>query len=111
MTDSWKRWETQDRFGNVIYLSHERWNHIVDEINHPEMENYEDYIKLTLQKGHRKQEPLNPRKYRYYEFFEDLPGEVNMIVAIVLFGYDVNEHGETISNNFLATAFFKHVRK
>ena len=31
-------------------------------------------------------------------------------VAIALFGFDVNDRGETIPNNFVATAFFKHIR-
>ena len=32
-----RRWTTHDRYGNVIYLTDERWAHIVDPINHPEM--------------------------------------------------------------------------
>jgi hypothetical protein len=28
----------------------------------------------------------------------------------VLFGFDVNEQGETMPNNFVATAFLKHIR-
>jgi hypothetical protein len=110
MGRSGERWTVQDRYGNPIYLTQERWEHIIDDINHPEMVNYEDYLKTTIQKGRRRQEPLNPRKYRYHHSFDDLPDDVNHIVAIILFGFDVDGQGQTISNNYVATAFFKHVR-
>lgn len=109
MPNSGIRWTVQDRYGNQIYLTHERWTHITADINHPEMESYEDFLKTTLRKGHRRQEPLNPRKYRYYHSFDNLPDDVNLVVAIVLFGFDIDEHGQTVPNNFVATAFFKHI--
>jgi len=55
------------------------------------------------------QEPLNPRKYCYFRSFDDLPGDVNHIVVIVVFGLDVDDQGQTIPNNYVATAFFKHI--
>lgn len=110
MDGSGKRWVIQDRAGNSIYLTQERWEHITDQTNHHEMVDYEDYLKTTLKKGQRHQEPLNPRKYRYYHFFENLPDDVNHVVAMVVFGFDVDEHGRTIPNNYVATAFFKHIR-
>ncbi len=108
-SNSDKRWTVRDRFGNPIYLTQERWQHIIEETNHPELEGYEEYLKMTLKKGLRRQEPLNPRKYRYNHPFDNLPDDVNHIVVIVLFGFDVDEHGQTIPNNFVATAFFKHI--
>ncbi len=110
MKNSGKRWTVHDRDGNSIYLTQERWSHIVDENNHSEMLAYEEHLQLTLKRGRRRQEPLNPRKYRYYHPFDNLPDDVNHIVAIVLFGYDIDEHGQTIPNNYVATAFFKHIR-
>ncbi len=73
------------------------------------MASYENHLKTTLQQGRRRQEPLNPRKYRYSHSFDDLPEDFNYLVAIVLFGFDINEQGETIPNNFVATAFLKHI--
>ncbi len=73
------------------------------------MERYEEYLKTTIKRGRRRQEPLNPRKYRYYHSFDDLPDDVNHIVVIVLFGFDIDEHGQAMLNNFVATAFFKHI--
>ncbi len=104
------RWTVRDRYGNPIYLTAERWFHITGKSNHPEMTDYEEYLKTTLRKGRRRQEPLNPRKYRYYHLFSDLPHDVNHIVAIVLFGFNISLGGETVPNNFVATAFFKHIR-
>lgn len=109
MGNSGKRWIVQDRYSNPIYLTQERWEHIISETNHPEMEVYEEYLKTAIKKGRRRQEPLNPRKYRYYHSFDDLPDDVNHVVVIVLFGLDIDEHGQTMPNNFVATAFFKHI--
>jgi hypothetical protein len=94
----------------VIYLTQERWEHIIDPANHPEMADYEDHRKETIRLGRRRQEPLNPRKYRYARSFDDLPGESNHVVAIVLFTFDVDEQGRAMAENFVATAFFKHAR-
>ena len=105
-----KRWTVQDRDGNPIYLTQERWEHIVDPLNHPEMADYEECLKTAIRQGQRRQEPLNPRKYRYSYPFDNLPDDSNHIVAIVLFGFDVDQQGKTVSNNYIATAFFKHIR-
>lgn len=101
-----KRWITQDRDGNPIYLTQERWNHIVEQ--HPEMADYEEHLKTTLWRARRRQEPLNPRKYRYALPFDDLPEDYDHIVAIALFGFDVDDQGRTAPNHFVATAFMKH---
>ena len=111
MADSGKRWTVTDWDGNPIYLTEERWKHITDPENHPEMAAYEGQLKTTIQKGQRKQEPLNPRKYRYVHLFDDLLENFTHVVAIVLFGFDVDEQGETVPNNFIATAFLKHIRQ
>jgi hypothetical protein len=42
--------------------------------------------------------------------FDDLPAGFNHVVGIVLFGFDVDAQGETVPNNFIATAFLKHMR-
>jgi len=110
MARSSKRWTVQDRDGNPIYLTEERWPHIIKANNHPEMADYEDHLKAAIRTGRRRQEALDPRKYRYVQLFDDLPVGFNHIVGIVLFGFDVNAQGETVPNNFIATAFMKHMR-
>ena len=107
---SGRRWQIFDRDVNPIYLTEERWQHIVDPDNHFEMVDYEDQLKLTIQRGHHRQEPLNPRKYRYVYPFDNLPDGSNHIVAIVLFGFDVDAAGNATPNNYVTTAFFKHIR-
>lgn len=104
-----KRWTVRDRYGHSIYLTQKQWEHIIAPTNHPEMVDYEDHLKETIRLGQRRQEPLNPRKYRYVRYFDLLDGS-NHIVAIVLFRFDIDENGRTVENNFVATAFFKHIR-
>jgi hypothetical protein len=53
MAENQKRWTVRDRYGNSIYLTEERWKHITDILNHPEMEDYEEYLKNTIQVGRR----------------------------------------------------------
>lgn len=107
---SGKRWTIQDRDGNPIYLSEERWTHIVGFDNHPEMADFEEELKVTIRRGRRRQEPLNPRKYRYTLTIDSLPDDSNHVVAIVVFGFEVDTRGQTTPNNYVATAFFKHIR-
>jgi uncharacterized protein YuzE len=60
-----KRWMVRDRYGNQIYLTQERWEHIIEPLNHPEMADYEEHLKEVLRSGHRKQDSRSPQKYRY----------------------------------------------
>ena len=103
------RWTVQDRYGNSIYLTQERWEHIIESINHPEMEEYEEELKETVKAGTRKQDSLNPQKFRYAKEFDHLPADNTHIVAIVLFSLRETEIGEIISNNFIVTAYQKEI--
>ena len=103
------RWRVQDRYGNSIYLTQERWEHITDPLNHPEMEDYEEGLKETVQTGTRKQDSLNPQKYRYSKGFDNLPASNTHIVAIVLFKLQESGVGEIESNNFIVTAYQKEI--
>ncbi len=105
-----KRWTVRDRDNNPVYLSEERWLHIVGSDNHPEMDDFEEQLKTTIRQGRRRQEPLNPRKYRYTLAVSELPDDSNHIVAIIMFGVSVDEQGRATQNNYVATAFFKHIR-
>lgn len=103
------RWTTRDRYDNDIYLTQERWEHIIESINHPEMADYEKELKDTVRTGIRKQDPLNSQKYRYTKEFDNLPASNTHIVSIVLFGLHEDESGEIESNNFIATAYQKEI--
>jgi hypothetical protein len=103
------RWTVHDRYGNSIYLNQERWEHIIDPINHPEMANYEEELKLTIQNGIRKQDELNPQKYRYTKAFNILPKDNTHIVVIVLFRIRESDPDGLESNNYVVTAYQKEI--
>lgn len=105
---SGRRWTVHDRFGNAIYLTEERWEHIIEAINHPEMDGYEEELKETIQRGQRKQDLLNPQKYRYSRAFDSLPEYNTHMVAIVLFRF-MEEDGTIQPNNYIVTAYMKEV--
>lgn len=104
-----RRWVVRDRYGNDIYLTHERWEHIIEPINHPEMSAYEEHLKETIRSGRRKQDLLNPRKYRYVQAFDDLTEDNTHIIAIVLFGFSEGPGGEPVPNNYVVTAYQKEI--
>ena len=100
-----RRWLVQDRYGNDIYLTDERWEHITDPKNHPEMSAYEEQVRETIQSGRRKQDSLNPQKYRYTKAFDDLAEGNTHITAIVLFRFSEGPGGEPVANNYIVTAY------
>jgi hypothetical protein len=103
-------WTVRDRYGNDIYLTHERWKHIIEPINHPEMAVCEEYLKETIRLGHRRQDSLNPRKYRYVKAFDDLAADNTHIIAIVLFRFSEGHNGgKPIPNNYIVTAYQKEI--
>ena len=104
-----KRWTTYDAYGNRVYLTHERWKHITEPFNHPEMSAYEEHLKETIRRGLRKQDSLNPHKYRYAKAFEDLVGDNTHIIAIVLFRFGEGDAGELVRNNYIVTAYQKEI--
>jgi hypothetical protein len=104
-----KRWVVHDRYGNKIYLTDERWEHITDPMNHPEMSDYEEHLKETIRSGRRKQDPLNPQKYRYVKAFDDLAEDNTHVVAIVLFRFSEGLGGEPVPNNYIVTAYQKEI--
>jgi hypothetical protein len=110
MMISGRRWAIHDRYGNEIYLSQERWEHIIEPINHPEMAAYEEHLKDTIRRGDRKQDVLNPRKYRYTRAFDDLAEDNTHIVALVIFRFRKSSMSEPVPNNYILTAYQKEIR-
>ena len=105
------RWTVNDHSGNAIYLTRERWNHIIEPVNHPEMIDFEGHLKKTIRSGRRKQDSLNLQKYRYVKAFKGLPEDNTHIVAIVLFRLKESEVGEPTPNNYIATAYQKEIAR
>lgn len=104
------RWTIRDRNGNSIYLSEERWHHITEPENHPDLIDHETELKQTIQSGRRKQDPINPQKYLYTLAFPELDEDNTHIVAIVLFRFRENEDGRPVPNNYVVTAYQKEIR-
>jgi hypothetical protein len=92
-----------DKSGNTIYLTDERWQHIME--FHSEMIGYQQRMLDTVRTGKRKQDSIDPSIYTYYHRFDDLESGYNHIVVIVKFG--VNYRGEP--NNFILTAWQKFI--
>lgn len=67
-----KRRTISDRHGNLVCLTQKRWEHIIEPINHPEMSDCEEHLKETVRLGMRKQDSLNPQKYRYIRASESI---------------------------------------
>ncbi len=106
---SGKRWTLCDRHGNEIYLTQERWEHVIDDLNHPEMAGCEEQFQETIRIGSRRQDPLNPRKYRYRKAFDDLAEDNTHIIAVVLFRFNKDPVGRPVPNNYIVTSYQKEI--
>ena len=95
-----------DRWNNTIYLTDERWEHILE--FHEEMVDFHDEIFATLRQGRRRQDPLEPSVYTYFYPFDHLPVGNTHIVVVVKFSFQSTDSGES-SNNFVLTAFLKTI--
>jgi hypothetical protein len=109
MMASGRRWTVRDRYNNEVYLTHERWEHITDPINHPEMAAYEEHVQDTIRSGQRRQEALQPQKYRYVKAFDGLAAENTHLVALVLCRFSAGEDGKPIPNNYIVTAYQQEI--
>ncbi len=90
-------------------MTEERWEHITHPMNHSEMWDYEDELRQTIRNSSRKQEALDPQKYRYSQRFENLTAKNTHIIAVVIFRFAENEQGDLMPNNFIVTAYQKKV--
>jgi hypothetical protein len=102
-----KKWTVQDRYGSSIYLTEERWQHILE--SRPELEPLLDKFLETVQTGRRSQDELIPNEYRYYKQFNELLPENNHLVVIVIFKTQLDEAGHYTSNNFVVTGWAKYI--
>ena len=91
-------WFVQDRWGNEITLTQERWQHIAE--GHWEIKNRRADVLKTIRRGTRKQYPDDPTRYRYALKFPDLPYNYTHIFVIV----------RLANNKFIITAYPKYVR-
>ena len=97
------RRNTHDRWGNEIYLTEERWEHIVE--THDEMIGYRDHIFTTIRTGQRRQDAFDPSKYQYSKRFTDLQEGFTHVVVVVKFSHRKDLTGIEKPNNFVLTAY------
>lgn len=102
-----KKWTVQDRYGNTIYLTEERWQHILE--SRPELEPLLDKFLETIRTGRRKQDEIIPNEYRYYKQFNELLPENNHLIAIVIFRTQLDATGRYVPNNFVVTGWAKYI--
>ena len=100
-------WIQRERFGNEIYLTRERWQHIIEPDNHPEVEPYLDYLRETIRLGQRKQDSYDANSYRYYRVFPDLPDDNTHLVVCVRFRWYTEPDGTIREEKFVTTAYFQ----
>ncbi len=94
----------RDRWDNPIYLTDERWEHILE--FHEEMIDFRDELSTTLRQGRRRQDSLDPSVYTYFHPFDYLPGGNTHIIVIVKFS-SRSANGTEEANNFVLTAYQK----
>lgn len=101
-------WTVNDRLGHEIYLTQERWQHII--AAHPVLRERRADVLTTVRHGRRRHLALQPEKYRYVRRYTDLPGMFNAIVVVVLFRLRHELDGTTTANNYVVTAWPAHIR-
>ncbi len=77
-----RKWTVKDRDGREIYLTEERWQHIIS--GHRALRNHLDAVLQTLRVGRRRQDPIQPFKYFYRRRCNTLPGYYNSITVVIL---------------------------
>lgn len=99
-----QRWTVADRQGREIYLTLERWEHILSK--HPELSGRLEDVLLTIRTGRRKQSKLDPQTFCYYRRVAGLPEPYDTIMIFVAFRYrSSTARDAVISNNFVTTAW------
>lgn len=93
----------RDARGHRIYLTDERWRHIID--THPDMKPYRELVLKTIRIGGRRQDPLDPAKFKYSRRYADLPPNFTHLVVVVKFEIRYRPRTKEKQNNFVLTAY------
>lgn len=96
----------RDQYGNEIYITEERWQHII--AGHHEMRDNFEYLLKTLRTGKRKQDRENPKKFLYTRRFQHLPPETVLMVAVKC--DFIRTVGGNLANNFVLSAYYRHAK-
>jgi len=88
----------QDKHGNTIYLTDERWAHIVR--RHAVLKDRKSDVLKTLRAGKRRRDDAHLDTFSYLKAFVNLPFGYTHIKAIVVFRVKDGK-----PNNFVMTAY------
>jgi len=88
------REEVKDRFGNVIYLTDERWEHIIKK--HSKLNGCRPEVLSTVRSGKRKQDQWFPDKFYYTKKIHALQGRIKEIEVVVIFRWKMNKPDNSI---------------
>ena len=80
------KWFAHDSDGREIYLTEERWNHIVS--RHSELRDHVDDVLDTVGRGQRRQQPLDPQAFIYRLRCNHLTPPFNGIAVVVVFRFE-----------------------
>lgn len=102
-----QHWAVQDRYGNTIYFTEERWRHVL--ASRPELEPHFELFLDTVRTGKRQQDALIANEYRYVKRYPALLPENNVLVVVVVFKQRLDDAGRTVANNFVVTGWANYV--
>jgi hypothetical protein len=102
-----QRWVMHDRYGNLVYMTGERWHHALEK--RPWLSGFLEEVFNAVRQGRRQQDPLNPKKYKYYCPCRQLNPEYNHIVVVVLFGQKTDEIGQSVANNYVVNVWAVYI--
>lgn len=89
-----QKWITRDKQRHEIYLTEERWQHIV--LRHKVLAAHRDDVLTTIRFGRRRQDALKPFKFFYTRRCDTLPGYYNSLTVVVL---------QSPDNSYVVTAW------
>lgn len=99
-----RRWTVKDRQEREVYLTEERWEHILSK--HAELTGRLNDVLDTVRLGRRRQSKQDPNTFLYSRRNEALPVPYNTIIVCVAFR---QQHStdifQTMHNNFITTAW------
>ncbi len=99
-----RRWTITDRQGREIYITEERWEHIL--AKHFELEGLFEDVLTTIRLGKRKQSRLHPQTFLYSRQSDKLPTPYTQIVVCVAFRLSHRiATSQPEVNNFVTTAW------
>lgn len=88
----------QDRYGNTIYLTEERWQHVIK--RHPPLRNFRAEVLKTIRTGKRERSIHSYNKFLYRRACQHLPLPYSHIEVAVIFAIRDGQ-----PNNFVVTAY------